>query len=142
MKKVLARVTVLALLVASMLLPSSCDLDLFSNEQTANVPIIVMAPEYDEATSSAIPLKITGTSAKGKKINQVVHNNNSLALPAGDYEITLVASPLTQNNIMYSAETVSFTITENMVNSSENTQPSKNSDTSSPKSQSNAQKAQ
>jgi len=74
---------------------------------TAHVELKVIAPEYSE-DDSPIPLLVEGKSNVGDAVHEVVYadanGDGGIELPAGSYNVSLVASPLCKSGRLYASK--------------------------------------
>ena len=69
------------------------------------IELAIDAPNYDK-TATPVPILVVGTTADGKKINQTVLVGgvdafSELRLPAGDYTLEVISSPILQDGTLF-----------------------------------------
>lgn len=67
------------------------------------VPLTIVAPGYDAASDTPVPLSVTGSDASGREVSRTlgVSLEDQLELGAGSYDLRVVASPLTAAGVVY-----------------------------------------
>lgn len=78
------------------------------------VEVGITIPDYDEKHTSSVPLRITGTTKAGKKVDEVRLLTPSAAvlkLLPGTYTIALAGNPATDKGVLYKGSIDSFEVT-------------------------------
>lgn len=119
-KKVLAGIIIAAVLVFSVLAgwlwtrtrKSADNAQPAGNAQTVQFKIV--APGYQSATDSPIPLHVSGTNARQAAVERDVFvsdsSNASVDLEPGDYAVTVPASPLLSGGDMYQTDNIEVNV--------------------------------
>lgn len=101
----IAVVAVVVLLVVTPLGDMLAGLFGGSSDNTVSVPLSIVAPGYDDSTDSPIPVRISGQTEAGDDYEETFYVTTAkpeVDVPAGDYQVEVVASPLTKSGTFYS----------------------------------------
>ncbi len=81
---------------------------------THAIVLPVEAEGYSDATSTPIPLQVTGTTSAGEEINETAYlsaDGTGLKLEPGTYSVQVAASPLSEDGTFYEMPDASYEIT-------------------------------
>lgn len=84
------------------------------SEDSFPIAFSVNAAGLDTSTGTKVPVKVTGTTAKGAAVDKVVYVGNGAAAPkfaAGTYTISVYASPIASDGTIYDVSSAKTEVT-------------------------------